>query len=103
MELDSLDSCMLHCAMLCYSMLLSLSAEELVQESNQCGQVTQIEMESLLGMTWLFTELGSLIINCTERLEVVFKGDPKFPSALCSKWGQQVRQLGLRGSLQTLN
>ena len=54
MELDSLDSWMLHYAMLCYSMLLSLSAEELVQESNKCGQVTQIEMERLLGITWLF-------------------------------------------------
>ena len=41
-------------AMLCYSMLLSLSAEELVQESDQCRQVTQIEMESLLRITWLF-------------------------------------------------
>ena len=54
MELDSLDSWMLDYAMLCYSMLLSLSAEELVQESDQCRQVTYVEIESLLGITWLF-------------------------------------------------
>ena len=48
------NSWMLDYAMLCYSMLLSLSAEELVQESDQCRQVTQVEMESLLGITWLF-------------------------------------------------
>ena len=42
---------MLDYAMLCYSMLLSLSAEVLVQESDKCRQVTQVEMKSLLGIT----------------------------------------------------
>ena len=45
---------MLDYAMLCYSMLLSLSAEELVQESDQRRQVTQVEIESLLGVSWPF-------------------------------------------------
>ena len=49
---------MLCCAMLCYAKLLSLSAEELVQESDQCWQITQVEMKSLLGITWLFKIYG---------------------------------------------
>ena len=37
----------------CYAMLCSLSAE-LVQESDQRGQVTQVEMKCLLWISWLF-------------------------------------------------
>ena len=50
---------MLDYAILCCSMLLSLGAKELVQESDQCWQITQVEMKSLLGMTWLFKFNGN--------------------------------------------
>ena len=43
--------------MLCYAKLLS--AEELVQESYQCWQLTQVEMKGLLGITGLFKSYGN--------------------------------------------
>ena len=42
----------------CYAMLCSLRAEKLVQESDQCGQVTKVEMKCLLWISWLFKPYG---------------------------------------------
>ena len=97
--------------MLCYSMLLSLGAEELVQESDQCWQITQVEMKSLLGITWLFKSNGNYCLieyhldqdwvriphnKLPWELDAVVKGGPKFPPALCSKWRSACQAIGAK-------
>ena len=59
-SLELLDAVLCY-AMLCYAKLLSLSAEELVQESDQCWQITQVEMKGLLGINLAIQILWPLL------------------------------------------